>query len=57
MEIILAIVAAILFALGTVLQQKAGLDEPIEVGARGCCCRWRAGRCGWPASPPMRSGS
>lgn len=35
MEIILAIVAAILFALGTVLQQKAGLDEPIEVEGSG----------------------
>lgn len=28
MEIILALAAALLFALGTVLQQKAGLDEP-----------------------------
>ncbi len=35
MEIILAIVAALLFALGTVLQQKAGLDEPVEVQGSG----------------------
>ena len=35
MEIVLAIVAAILFALGTVLQQKAGLDEPVEVEGSG----------------------
>ena len=28
MEIVLALAAALLFALGTVLQQKAGLDEP-----------------------------
>jgi drug/metabolite transporter (DMT)-like permease len=35
MEIILAIVAALLFALGTVLQQKAGLDEPVEVEGSG----------------------
>lgn len=28
MEILLALAAALLFALGTVLQQKAGLDEP-----------------------------
>ena len=35
MEIILALVAALLFALGTVLQQKAGLDEPTEGDASG----------------------
>jgi drug/metabolite transporter (DMT)-like permease len=29
-DVILALVAALLFALGTVLQQKAGLDEPSE---------------------------
>jgi drug/metabolite transporter (DMT)-like permease len=29
-DIVLALVAALLFALGTVLQQKAGLDEPSE---------------------------
>ncbi|MBV9046704.1 MAG: hypothetical protein JOY58_00450 [Solirubrobacterales bacterium] len=28
MEIVLALVSALLFALGSVLQQKAGLDEP-----------------------------
>ncbi|MGE5274544.1 MAG: DMT family transporter, partial [Verrucomicrobiota bacterium] len=30
MDVVLALVAALLFALGTVLQQKAGLDEPSE---------------------------
>jgi drug/metabolite transporter (DMT)-like permease len=35
MEIVLAVVAAILFALGTVLQQKAGLDEPVRVEGSG----------------------
>jgi drug/metabolite transporter (DMT)-like permease len=35
MEIVLALVAALLFALGTVLQQKAGLDEPTEGDASG----------------------
>jgi drug/metabolite transporter (DMT)-like permease len=35
MEIVLALAAALLFALGTVLQQKAGLDEPPEVDASG----------------------
>jgi drug/metabolite transporter (DMT)-like permease len=32
MEIVLALVAAGLFALGTVLQQKAGLDDPVTEG-------------------------
>ena len=35
MEIALALVAALLFALGTVLQQKAGMDEPTEGDASG----------------------
>ena len=35
MEIALALVAALLFALGTVLQQKAGLDEPTDTDAPG----------------------
>lgn len=30
MDVVLALVAALLFALGTVLQQKAGLDEPSD---------------------------
>lgn len=35
MEIVLALGAALLFALGTVLQQKAGLDEPeVAAGSR-----------------------
>lgn len=34
MDIALALVAALLFALGTVLQQKAGIDEPSD-GAAG----------------------
>ena len=29
MEIVLALIASLLFALGTVLQQKAGLDDPV----------------------------
>ena len=33
MEIVLALVAAALFALGSVLQQKAGMDAPEEEGA------------------------
>ena len=28
MDVVLALAAALLFALGSVLQQKAGLDEP-----------------------------
>jgi drug/metabolite transporter (DMT)-like permease len=35
MEIALALVAALLFALGTVLQQKAGLDDPTDTDAPG----------------------
>jgi drug/metabolite transporter (DMT)-like permease len=35
MEIVLALTAAVLFALGTVLQQKAGLDDPVEGEASG----------------------
>lgn len=35
MDIVLAIVAALFFALGTVLQQKAGLDEPTEGSSAG----------------------
>src|SRR5215213_8634315 len=35
MEIALALVAALLFALGTVLQQKAGLDGPTDTDAPG----------------------
>lgn len=35
MVILLALGAALLFALGTVLQQKAGLDEPTESDASG----------------------
>ncbi|MDO8188461.1 DMT family transporter [Conexibacter sp. JD483] len=36
MEIVLALAAALLFALGTVLQQKAGLDEPeVAAGSSG----------------------
>ncbi|MET0817087.1 MAG: DMT family transporter, partial [Solirubrobacteraceae bacterium] len=49
MEIVLALAAALLFALGTVLQQKAGLDEPVEGEASGLLLRmarrpvWLAG--------------
>jgi drug/metabolite transporter (DMT)-like permease len=49
MEIVLALVAALLFALGTVLQQKAGLDDPVEGDASGLLIRmarrpvWLAG--------------
>ena len=49
MEILLALAAALLFALGTVLQQKAGLDEPVEGEASGLLLRmarrpvWLAG--------------
>lgn len=35
MDIVLAVVAALLFAVGTVLQQKAGLDEPLEAEGSG----------------------
>lgn len=35
MDIALALVAALFFALGTVLQQKAGLDDPAEGGSAG----------------------
>jgi drug/metabolite transporter (DMT)-like permease len=49
MDLVLALVAAFLFALGTVLQQKAGLDEPSEGGSAGLLVRmarrptWLAG--------------
>jgi drug/metabolite transporter (DMT)-like permease len=48
MEIVLALAAALLFALGTVLQQKAGLDEPVEGEASGLLLRM-ARRPGWLA--------
>lgn len=35
MDILLAVVAALFFALGTVLQQKAGLDDPSEGSSAG----------------------
>ncbi len=35
MDIVLALVAALLFALGTVLQQKAGLEEPATGSSSG----------------------
>ena len=35
MDIALALVAALCFAFGTVLQQKAGLDDPAEGGSAG----------------------
>ncbi|HEX5713991.1 MAG TPA: DMT family transporter [Solirubrobacterales bacterium] len=35
MDIVLALVAALLFALGTVLQQRAGLEKPVEGASSG----------------------
>ncbi len=35
MEIVLALFASLMFAIGTVLQQKAGLDEPVETEGSG----------------------
>lgn len=49
MDILLALVAALLFSVGTVLQQKAGLDEPSEGSSSGLLLRmarrpvWLAG--------------
>lgn len=49
MDIALALVAALLFALGTVLQQKAGLEKPSEGSSSGLLLRmarrpvWLAG--------------
>jgi drug/metabolite transporter (DMT)-like permease len=49
MDLILALVAALLFALGTVLQQKAGMDQPSEGATAGLLVRmarrptWLAG--------------
>jgi drug/metabolite transporter (DMT)-like permease len=49
MDLILALVAAVLFALGTVLQQRAGLDRPSEGATAGLLVRmarrptWLAG--------------
>lgn len=49
MDIVLALVAALLFALGTVLQQRAGLEKPSEGGSSGLLLRmarrpvWLAG--------------
>jgi drug/metabolite transporter (DMT)-like permease len=48
-DIVLAIVAAVFFAFGTVLQQKAGLESPSEGGSSGLLLRmarrpvWLAG--------------
>jgi drug/metabolite transporter (DMT)-like permease len=48
-DIVLALVAALLFALGTVLQQRAGLEKPSEGGSSGLLLRmarrpvWLAG--------------
>jgi drug/metabolite transporter (DMT)-like permease len=35
MEIVLALFASLMFAIGTVLQQKAGLDEPVKTEGSG----------------------
>jgi len=49
MDIVLALVAALLFALGTVLQQRAGLEEPAGGSSSGLLLRmakrpvWLAG--------------
>ncbi len=49
MDIVLALVAALLFALGTVLQQRAGLESPSEGASSGLLLRmarrpvWLAG--------------
>ena len=49
MDIVLALVAALLFALGTVLQQRAGLEAPSEGASSGLLLRmarrpvWLAG--------------
>lgn len=49
MDIVLAIAAAVFFAFGTVLQQKAGLESPSEGGSSGLLLRmarrpvWLAG--------------
>ncbi len=49
MDIVLALVAALLFALGTVLQQRAGMESPSEGGSSGLLLRmarrpvWLAG--------------
>lgn len=49
MDVVLALVAALLFALGTVLQQRAGLEEPSEGASSGLLLRmarrpvWLAG--------------
>jgi drug/metabolite transporter (DMT)-like permease len=39
LDIVLALAAALLFALGTVLQQKAGLEEPSEGSSSGLLLR------------------
>lgn len=39
MDMVLALAAALLFALGTVLQQKAGLEEPSEGSSSGLLLR------------------
>ena len=39
MDIALALIAALLFALGTVLQQRAGLEKPSEGGSSGLLLR------------------
>lgn len=49
MDIVLALLAALLFALGTVLQQRAGMESPSEGGSSGLLLRmarrpvWLAG--------------
>jgi len=48
-DVVLALVAALFFALGTVLQQRAGLEAPVEGGSSGLLLRmakrpvWLAG--------------
>ena len=56
MEIVLALVAALLFALGTVLLQRAGLEEGTEGSSSGLLVRM-ARRPVWLAGPPTASAS
>jgi drug/metabolite transporter (DMT)-like permease len=71
-DVILALVAAFLFALGLVLQEKAASSLPAEAVGKGSSSRSRGNRSGcsgsgrssatgtstpWPSSAPPRSGS
>ena len=58
MDIVLALVAALLFAVGTVLLQRAGMDEPAGGSDSGLLLRMASADPRWvPASRTRGSGA